>query len=332
MLALYFNEPLTKVSDLEQTFGRMLDAIGGSLPAAEWPAAFRRALKELEGSVLAIQDRKVRFSNPGVRDFLDRAVAEDRFVPAAPRVLSDYSELKQCWSIYSREPERADPSFPGAWSEAMSRMVQSDTGNALKRLALIAESFGVLRHTALLPHVSAATADLDDAEFGQDDADLCRSLLEELPDSGLPPEQMQDVRNAISQATARLLSVWGGYMTLEDLDAVADTLRNFGTLPSDAAVAVQTALNEFIDHIDETLGDIDNPDELDDFESDLKALMTRYGYADDRAYRDIESRRQAIYEGRVRRSGSHYGGLDQSEPEPDVSDEEIRSMFRGLAH
>ncbi|MGA2995114.1 hypothetical protein [Bradyrhizobium sp.] len=180
--------------------------------------------------------------------------------------------------------------------------------------------------------MAAATADLGDAEFGQDDADLCRSLLEEVPDSGLPPEQMRDLRNAISQATARLLSVWGGYMTLEDLDAVAETLRDFGTLPSDAAVAFQAALKEFIDHIDETLGDIDNPDELDDFERDLKSLMSRYGYADDRAGRDIEYRRQAIYEGRVRRSRSHYGGLDHSEPEPDVSDEEIRSMFRGLAH
>jgi hypothetical protein len=213
----------------------------------------------------------------------------------------------------------------------MSRMVQSDTGNALKRLALITESFGVLRHAALLPQVSAATADLGDAELEQDDADLCRSLLEEVPFSGLPPAQMQDVRSAISQATARLLSFWGGYMTLEDLDAVAEALRDFGTVPSDATVAVQTALKEFIDHIDETLGDIDNPAELDDFESDLKALMTRYGYADNRAGRDIEYRRQAIFEGRIQRSHSHYGGLNPSEQEPDVSDEEIRSMFRGLA-
>ena len=64
------------------------------------------AFRALEGSVLAIQDRKVRFSNPGVRDFLDRAVAEDRFVSAAVGVLSDYVELKQCWSIQSRTPER----------------------------------------------------------------------------------------------------------------------------------------------------------------------------------------------------------------------------------
>ena len=103
----------------------------------------------------------------------------------------------------------------------MSRMVKGDTGNALKRLALIIESFGVLRHPAMLPHVSAAAADLSDADREQDDADLCRSLLENVQITGLPSEQMQNVRGAISQATQRLLSFWGGYMTLEDLDAAA---------------------------------------------------------------------------------------------------------------
>ncbi|MHC2253794.1 DNA polymerase III delta prime subunit [Bradyrhizobium embrapense] len=331
MLALYFNEPLINFSDLEQTFGWIYVAMGGTLPAAERPAAFRGALKELEGSVLAIQDRKVRFSNPGVRDFLDRAVAEDRFLPAAVGVLSDYTELKQCWSLYRRAPERAFPDFPSVWAAAMSRMVQSNTGNSLKRLALILESFDLLRGAALLPQVSAAADDLRDADLEQDDADLCRSLLEKAPSSALPGQQMQEVRDAVSQATGRLLGYWGGYMTLEDLDAAAGTLWDFGTSPSDATANVQMALKEFIDHIDETLGDIDNPDELDDFEKDLNALMIKFQCKDDRAARDIEYRRQAIFEGRIRHSSAQYGGFDPSEEEPDVSDEEIRSMFSSFS-
>jgi hypothetical protein len=266
-----------------------------------------------------------------VRDFLNRAVAEDRFLPAAVGVLTDYAELKHCWSVYGRAPERAFPDFPSVWAEAMSRMVQSNTGNPLKRLALILESFGSLRNAALLPQVSAAADDLRDADLEQDDADSCRSLLEEAPSSALPEQQMLEVRDAVSQATGRLLGYWGGYMTLEDLDAAAGTLWDFGTSPSDATANVQMALKEFIDHIDETLGDIDNPDELDDFEKDLNALMTKFRYKDDRAARDIEYRRQAIFEGRIRHSGSHYGGFDSSEEEPDVSDEEIRSMFSSFA-
>jgi hypothetical protein len=332
MLALYFNEPLTKIADLEQTFGRMLDALGGSLSAAERPAAFRMALKELEGSVLAIQDRKIRFSNPGVRDFLDRAVAEDRFLPAAVSEMNDYTELKQCWSIYGRAPELVGAGFAQIWSDAMSRMVQSGTGNELQRLALVTESFELLQSAALLPQISVAAADLCNADLDQDDADLCRSLLEEARDSALPDSQKKVVRDAVSEAMGRVLGNWGGYMPLEDLDAAAETLRRFGTLPSDAEANVRMALKEFVDRIDELLGDIDNPDELDDFENDLKALMTKFGYEDDRVVRDIDYRRQAIFEGRIRHSSSHYGGLDQSDEEPDVSDDEIRSIFSSLSH
>jgi hypothetical protein len=332
MLALYFNEPLTKFPDLERTFGRMLDALGGGLSAAERPAAIRMAIKELEGSVLAIQDRKIRFSNPGVRDFLDRAIAEDRFLQAAVGVLTDYAELKQCWNVYGRGPDRAGPGFAQVWSDAMSRMVQSGTGNELQRLALVKESFETLGSAALLPHVAVAAADLRDADLDQDDADLCRSLLEGALHSALPDAQKQEVRDAVSQAMGRVLGYWGGYMPLEDLDAAAESLREFGTLPSDAVANVRMALKEFIDRIDESLGEIDDPDELDDFEKDLKALMTKFGYEDGRVARDIEYRRQAIYEGEVRRSRSHYGRHDQSDDEPDFSDDEIRSMFSGLSH
>jgi hypothetical protein len=332
MLALYFNEPQVKFPDLERTFGRILDALGGSLSAAERPAAFRMALKELEGSVLAIQDRKIRFSNPGVRDFLDRAVSEDRFLQAAVVVLTDYTELKQCWSTYGREPERAGLGFAQAWSDAMSRMVQSGTGNALQRLALIKESYEALGSAALLPQISVAAADLSDADLDQDDSDLCRSMLEEAPDSALPAAQKREVRDAVSRATGRLLGYWGGYMPLEDLDAAAGTLREFGTLLPDAVENVRIALKEFIDRIDESLGDIDNPDDLDDFEKDLQALMKRFGHEDDRVVRDVEYRRQAIFDGRIRHSSSQYGRLDRSDEEPDVSDDEIRSMFSGLSH
>jgi hypothetical protein len=148
----------------------------------------------------------------------------------------------------------------------------------------------------------------------------------------LPDSQKKEVRDAVSEATGRVLGNWGGYMPLEDLDAAAETLRRFGTLPSDAEANVRMALKEFVDRIDESLGDIENPDELDDFEKDLKALMTKFGYEDGRVVRDIEYRRQAIFEGRIRHSSSHYGGLDQSDEEPDVSDDEIRSIFSSLSH
>jgi hypothetical protein len=83
MLALFFNAGHTGISALERAFERMVGAMRLLFASADFPVKFRAALKELEGSILAIQDRMVSFSNPGVRDFLERAVIEDRFLPAA---------------------------------------------------------------------------------------------------------------------------------------------------------------------------------------------------------------------------------------------------------
>lgn len=332
MLALYFNDPVTKLADLEQTFGKMLDAVGSTLSLAERPPVFRNTLKELEGSVLSIQDRKVRFSNPGVRDFLDRVVVEDRFLSPAADVLSDYSELKQCWNTHQKSTDNVAPGFPEAWCGAVERLVQGGSGTALERLELAIDSFEALGEPKLLSQISVAAADVEEAEIGDNEADLCRSLLERVFHSPLPGELAFVVRNAVSNATARLLDLWGGAITLDDLDAIASKLTQFGTDQSKAKAAVHSALRYFIDNIDETLRDYETLDDLEDFEIDLNRLMVRYEYVDPRVARDIEYRRDAILEGRVGRYRSNYGSLEQPDEQPDVSDNEIKSMFKGISH
>jgi molecular chaperone GrpE (heat shock protein) len=85
-----------------------------------------------------------------------------------------------------------------------------------------------------------------------------------------------------------------------------------------------------VEQIDSVLDGIDSIEDLDDFEDDLRRVMRKYDYQDRRAERDIEYRRDAILEGRVRLFRPGYGSVDRSEEEEDASDEEIRSMFRGL--
>ncbi len=106
MVALFFNNPHTGIPVLERTFARMVDAMGFAIARADRPVKFRSALKELEGSVFAIQARQVRFSNPGVRDFLQRAIEEDRFLPAAIDAVTEYAEVEQCWTVFlAQKPE-----------------------------------------------------------------------------------------------------------------------------------------------------------------------------------------------------------------------------------
>jgi hypothetical protein len=57
--------------------------------------------------VLAIQDRTVSFSNPGVRDFLERAVIEDRFLPAAIGAITEFAEVNHTWMRQAEVTGRA---------------------------------------------------------------------------------------------------------------------------------------------------------------------------------------------------------------------------------
>jgi hypothetical protein len=100
MLALYFNADRTLVTAAERSFVRIVGAMGLPFPKADLPAKFRSAVKEIEGSVLAIQDRQFRFANPGVRDFLQRAIVEDRFLPAVISAIAEFEEVTQAWRLF----------------------------------------------------------------------------------------------------------------------------------------------------------------------------------------------------------------------------------------
>jgi hypothetical protein len=109
MLALFFNGPSPTIPALEQAFGRMTRAMGLLFARAEIPVRFRTALKEIEGSVLAIQERRVMFSNPGIRDFLQRVIDEDRFLPIAVEAVTEFAEVNQAWSFFRAQRFPPEP-------------------------------------------------------------------------------------------------------------------------------------------------------------------------------------------------------------------------------
>jgi len=331
MLSLFFNNLTTQLADLEQTFARMLDATGSTVPASERPAAFRRTLKELEGSVLAIQNRMVRFSNPGVRDFLDRAIEDDCFLPSAVGVLSKYAELKQCWTILVRTSpqKRISAGLATIWSEAMGRMVAGSSGSALERLELVTETYNEIKAPALLEHVATAIADVDEANVDESEVDRCRAMIELSVLNLLPSEQAEDLHVAVSGAVARMLSDYGGLLSLDDVEAISDKLLKYGKDDADARAAVRAALVAQIDGIDNELDTIDTLDDLDEFESSMDRLMRKYGIVDGRLARDVEYRREAILEGRVRTYRGQYGSVHGGAP-AETSNDDIRSMFRDL--
>lgn len=332
MLALFFNEARVGLQALEGTFQQMVGSMGLSIGRADIPVRFRAALKELEGSAIAIEDRHIRFANPGIRDFLQRAVREDRFFSVAVDAATRFPELKSTWERYG-EAVRHDRglAIDGAlWDAAIDRLMTIVSGTALDRLGLSVDMYDQLESEKSLEFVRASVTELRDSEIELDEADLSRWVLEALSVSLLPLGVADEAGQVLFEAAVRFLSEWGGELSFEDIDAVAGALSDFDVDAAFVAHAHQNALRKRTSDLSSILLDYGSVDDLDSFESELTLLMTKNGVPPGDVAAQIESRREILVEREQEREDEDYNPAQSVSPRQSATDQ-IRSMFAGLA-
>jgi hypothetical protein len=264
-----------------------------------------------------------------VRDFLQRAIEEDRFLPAAIKVVTEYAEVKQCWAIFcARNPEPTDGDPTGRdWSRAARRLLLDRSGSALEVLSLFIEMYDRIRPPAFLAHVRSAINDV--GELSDSEIQLCRLVLEQLTSSLLPLSVLDEAKRVVSSSAGRMLADYGWCLVLEDIESLASVLYKYGWDQNAARAAAREALDGYIGNMDSTLNEIHNLDELDGFERDLWKVMNEYDLYDSRVERDISYRRETLFE-REDDDRGRYGGTAASSPAPQSSDNEIKSMFQAL--
>lgn len=333
MMALFFNDPSTALTTLERTFSRMVMAMGLLIFHADLPSRFRSALKELEGSVLAIQDRKVRFSNPGIRDFLLRAIQKDRFLPAALNVISEFPELQQCWGVFSppglRIPKPA-AAIEQAWINAVARMLDHGGGAPLKMIVLIVDIYDQLNDEGLLPHLHTALKFLTSSGIEGAEVDVCSATLERLASCALPISDLGVTQDTVTIEVCEMVASYGGALSLDEMYSISSHLLEFGSNQDAVGDAVREGIKKFIDEIDESLRNIRDMSELDSFEDDLTKLMEDFSARDSRAPQEIASHRDYLAE---QEDDNRDRYTARPKPTLDLvgaSTDQIRSMFQGL--
>jgi hypothetical protein len=330
MLAVYFNAAKVELSSLEGTFGRMLDMMGLRVSASDRPHAFRRSLKELEGSVLAIENRRVRFSNPGVRDFLDRVVKDDRLLPLAIKALTDYDELNQCWELIEEgNPATLQNEARLDWIDAVGRLVSGSSGTALNCLKLALDSYAWFSDPDLLMHVVTAAATLEQSTADESELSTCRAALESLVSAGLPSEEEDETRDILTAFTIEAFRDAAWALSLEEVEMAANSLLQYGSKQSEIQPTIHAALDVQMEHVDDMMEGIETLEDLDNFESELVTTLGRYGYKKKSYEYDIERRRERIMEGEIRPRSAGYGSV-QRQASTEATNEEIESMFQGL--
>jgi energy-coupling factor transporter ATP-binding protein EcfA2 len=328
MLALFFNEISPTIPALERAFGRMTSAMGLPFATADIPAKFRSALREIEGSVLAIQDRQVRFSNPGVRDFLERVVDEDRFLPVAVGAVTEFAEVKQAWSFFlaqrfgtaadriedgdwlnwhltgvwsseypmPKTPQKPRPKTPEdpsstAWVGAARRLLKDGSGSALQRLHLVIRMYN----------------DMYDCQEAEELLQLVSDCIRTLQNSeiegveagrcrdafelihvSLLPLDVRDDANRALSAAVATMLTDCGDFSLGEIESVVTALFEFGADKDAAAVAADAALQDHITNLPATLSDL-GAEDVESHARQLRTMVNEYGYLS----KDVVSRMEA---------------------------------------
>jgi hypothetical protein len=207
-LAVLFNRRSVPLSELEQSFARMVRALELGIAKADLHARFRIALKEIEGSFLAIADRSAHFSNPGVRDFLQKAVVDDEMLPSVISEIQTCAELRQCWTIWSSAD--ANPKcthlFERLWTDALNRMILEDSDEAWAMLQLAIEVYDFFRTDMALERVRAAREIFAASDFSADDVREARYALECATSNLLPFDEMGVVHQLVTRKAGELLA------------------------------------------------------------------------------------------------------------------------------
>jgi energy-coupling factor transporter ATP-binding protein EcfA2 len=353
MLALFFNEREPNIEALERAFTRMSEVMGMPFGVADIPRRFRAALRELEGSVLAIKDRCVSFANPGVRDFLRGVINEDKFLPLAVEAVTEFSELDHAWSFFHSQkiPMRyfdsmkgelvsqpAQPNMPEdpssiAWTSAAGRLIRHGSGTPLGRLNLFVAMYDYLQAEELLPILGNAIRQLEDSEIEGVEAELSAEVIDRVDSSLLPLEIRAEAKRAVCCATEKMLCDCSGF-SIDELESVVKALVKHSIDEEAMINATDIAIREYIENLRWELDSIESFEELERHQQRVGHFVSNYGPAD----KELESSMKASFERRYDDLCEKRGPYDDYEGygprdnrEPGISDQEIRSMFSQLS-
>lgn len=196
-------------------------------------------------------------------------------------------------------------------------------------LKLALASYASFPGQDLLLHVVTAAVMLEQDTADESELSTCQATLEALVAAGLPSAEADETREILTAFTIEAFrgAAWG--LGLDEVESAANSLLRYGSKNPEIEPAIHEALEAQIEHIDDMMEGIETLDDLHDFERNLVATFTRYGYKKKGYEYYIERRQDRIMEGEIRPRSTNYGSI-QRNVSTEATNEEIESMFLGL--
>lgn len=280
LLIAVYSTSWTSIQTLQESFPRIACALGIAISKGEIAGRFRMALRELEGSFLSIQDRRVTFANPGVRDFLAMVVARDglmsMLVPAL-RTGDEFDELWRVWSRGNMDDVDVAPMLP-LWVAAARRVLQDEsTGSVLRRVSAVVELAERLQEDDASELLRVAMRRIADEALDDSDVSILNQSFELLDYSSLDPEAVEPLRQILVDSGAELLRAHGWSMDFDSMTTLMESVHAHAERYSDSADAPRDALSELVDDPDFALQRLTSVAEVDEFERDFGQKLAEFG-------------------------------------------------------
>ena len=333
--ALFFCGQWASVEQLLHSFKRHWAALSAPLADVTAIVSFRRALKPLEGSFIALSDGYVHFSNPGVKDFLSSVVVTDGLLRSVVESVDTIGELDNAVTFYGRHRQacRSQMGDESAWVEAFNRIRAAAECSKARMVSLALEAIALLEDAkiAVLTMTEEILESLSSEGVDADDEGACRLALEYFQSlSGDDQTVLVSIDNLV-QATAAMLASCGDQLSLDEIKQIARAIEVHGEQPDLASSVAGDALSGFLRELTERVSEVSSTSEFDSFESELTRALLRYGVPLAAAsQRTLSEHREYLEEKESEQDKEGYKSASRPPRDSDASDDEVKSLFATL--
>lgn len=333
--ALFFYSQWASVEQLLQSFKRHWAVLGAPYADVTAIVSFRRALKPLEGSFIALSTGYVSFSNPGVKDFLSSVVITDDLLRSVVKSVGTVEELNNAVTFFGRHHQvcRSQISDESVWVEAFDRMRAAAECSTVRLISLAFETIPLLEDGkgAVIAMTEEMLKSLSSEGVDADDEVACRHALEHFQMLSEDDQQVLISIEALAQATASMLSSSGDRLSLDEIAGIANAIDVHGKQADLAISAAGDALRGFLGELNERVSEVSSTSEFDSFESELTTALKRYGVQLATACQQtISEHREYLEEKEAEQEKEGYKSTSRPPRGADVSDDEVRSLFATL--
>lgn len=334
MLALFFNGNFVSTEDLLQSFKHFSNVVSGPMASLTEIARFRQALKPLEGPITSHSNDYVYFSNPGLKDFLSNVIIEDHLLPLVVQVAGSFDELNNAFEFYKKNRDVCRRHMPNedVWSTALSRLMQEVSIHTIKIVSLgLSMCIFLETKQAAFRTTEQALQLLSHAVVEAIDEMYFRQALERLHQLSIEEQKSLPSRGALAYSAARMLGGCGKELSIEDIQAVAQSIDVYGEEPHLAKTAVGFAMAEFLEDLDDILWEHSEIGELDSFEEILTKLRKVYGFPSAPSEkRKILEYREYLERKEDEDEEERYVAVNHSQNDSDITDAGVKSLFETL--